>query len=108
MRYSTEPEYRKHVKEYGFLLFTRKFCDKYGKKLMDTATKTGRDAAKISSKREVQKTAEVTGDLIGNKIADKNSSVAKKKSKESQTNERQEIYIPPEKRHQSIDDLRLF
>ena len=44
---------------------------------------TWRDAAKISSKREVQKTAEVTGDLIGNKIADKNSSVAKKKVKKA-------------------------
>ena len=38
---------------------------------MDTATKTGIDAAKTTSKRVVQKTAEGTGDLIGNKIADK-------------------------------------
>ena len=41
------------------------------KKLMDTATKTGIDAAKTTSKRVVQKTAEAAGDLIGNKIADK-------------------------------------
>ena len=41
------------------------------KKLMDTATKTGINAAKTASKRVVQKTAEVTGDLIGKKIADK-------------------------------------
>ena len=34
---------------------------------MDTATKTGMDAAKTASKRAVQKTAEATGDLIGNK-----------------------------------------
>ena len=27
---------------YGILSFARKFGDKYGKKLMDTATKTGR------------------------------------------------------------------
>ena len=40
MRHSTEPKYREH--------------DKYGKKLMDTATKKGIDAAKIV----VQKTAE--------------------------------------------------
>ena len=38
---------------------------------MDTATKTGIDATKSTSKRVVQKTSEVTGDLIGNKIADK-------------------------------------
>ena len=30
---------------------------------MDTATKTGIDAAKTASKREVQKTAEATEDL---------------------------------------------
>ena len=34
------------------------------KKMMDTATKTGIDAAKTASKRVVQKTAEATGDLI--------------------------------------------
>ena len=32
--------------------------DKYGKKLMDTETKTEKDAAKTASKRVVQKTAE--------------------------------------------------
>ena len=40
------------------------------KKLMDTVTKTGIDAAKTASKRVVQKTAEATEDIIGNKIAD--------------------------------------
>ena len=54
MRHSTEPKYRKYAKEYGFLSFAGKFGDKYGKKLMDTATKKGIDAAKIV----VQKTAE--------------------------------------------------
>ena len=49
---------------------------------MDTATKTGIDAAKTDSKRIVQKTAEATGDLIGNKIADKTTSVGKSKNKE--------------------------
>ena len=34
MRYSTEPNYRKYIKGYGFLPFSRKFGDKYGKKLM--------------------------------------------------------------------------
>ena len=106
MRYSTEPRFRKYVKGYGFLSFARKFGDKYGKKLMDTATKTGIDAAKTASKRLVQKTAEATGDLIGNRIADKITSLRKTNSKEKE--ERQEIYIPPEKRQQIIDDLKLF
>ena len=68
MRYSTEPKFRKYVKGYGFFSFARKVGDKYGKHLIDTATKTGIDGAKTASKRLVQKTAEATGDLIGNKI----------------------------------------
>ena len=48
MRYSTQPKFRKYVKGYGFLSFARKFGDKYGKKLMDTATKIGIDPGKIA------------------------------------------------------------
>ena len=79
MRHSTEPRFRKYVKGYGFLSFARKLVDKFGKRLMDTATKTGIDAAKTTSKRVVQKTAEAAGDLIGNKIADKITSIGKPK-----------------------------
>ena len=107
MRYSTKPRYRKCVKGYSFLSFARNFCDRYGKKLMDTTAKTRIDAAKTPSKRVVQKTAEATGDLIGNKTSDKISSGGKTKSKEKK-NERQEIYMLPEKRQQIIHDLRLF
>ena len=82
MRYSLEPNCRKYVKGYGFLSFARKCGDKYGKKLMDTATKTGMDPTKTGSKRVVRKTAEATGDLIGNKKADKITSVGKSKSKQ--------------------------
>ena len=77
-----EPKYRKYAQGYGFLSFARKFGDKYGKILIDIATKTGIDAAKITSKRVVQKTGEATGDLIGNKIADKITSIGKSKNKE--------------------------
>ena len=87
--------------------FAKNFGNKYGKKLMDTATKTGIDAAKTTSKRIVLKTAEATGDLIGNKIADQITSIGKPKEKEK-TKEIEEIYILPEKRQQFIDDLRLF
>ena len=62
--------------------FARRFGDKYGKKLMDTATKTGINAAKTASKWVVQKTAEATWDLVGNKIADRITSLGKTKSKE--------------------------
>ena len=39
MRYSIKPKHRKYVKGYGLLPFARKFGNKSGKKLMDTATK---------------------------------------------------------------------
>ena len=94
MRYSTEPRFRKYVEGYGFLSFARKLGNKYGKTLMDTATKAGIDAAK--TKRVVQKTAEATGDLIGNKIADKITLTGKSKEEEK-TKEAEEINIPPEK-----------
>ena len=92
MRYSTESRFRKYVKGYGFLSFARKFGDKYGKKLMDTATKTGIDAAKTASKRVVQKTAEATGDLIGNKIADQITSIGKPKEKTKKTKQKEFIF----------------
>ena len=74
---------------------------------MDTATKTGMDAAKTASKRVVQKTAEAREDFIRNKIADKITSLGKTKSKEKE-DEKQEIYIPPERRQQIIDDLTSY
>ena len=46
--------------------------------------------------------------MIGNKIADKITSTGKSKEKEKPRENPQEIYIPPEKRQQITDDLRLF
>ena len=50
MRYSIEPKFRKYVKGYSLLSFAKKFGNKYGKKLMDTATKTEMDAQKLFQK----------------------------------------------------------
>ena len=97
MRYSTEPRFREYVKDYCFLSFARKFCDKYGKKLVDTATKIGIDAAKIVSNRVVQKTAEATGDLIGNKIPDKITSIDKPKEKEKNKQSRRNLHFTRKK-----------
>ena len=91
-RYSTEPRFRKYVKGYGFLSFKRKFVNKFGKRLMDAATKTGMDAAKIASKIVVQKTSEATEDLIWNKIADKITSIGKRKEKEKKQRNRGNLY----------------
>ena len=141
MRHSLEREYRKYVKGYGFFSFARNFGGKYGKKLMntaiktgtnfnskygkkltDTAIKTGKDFATTAGKKIVDKNAEATGDLVGNKIADKITSTGRSKElasavkprskkEKDETNimeETQEIYIPPQKRKQIIKDLKLF
>ena len=59
--------------------------NKYGKKIIDTAEKCTTDATKTASKRAIQKTSEATGYLIGNKIADKITSISKKPVKELPT-----------------------
>ena len=77
-------------------------------------------------KKIVHKSSEATGDLVGNKIADKITSMVRSKElgsavdpapkprsikEKDETNimeETQEIYIPPEKRKQIIKDLKLF
>ena len=51
--------------------FARYLSNKYGKKLIDTATKTGLDASKTASKRVFYNTAEAIGELTGNKTAEK-------------------------------------
>ena len=107
-----EPKYRKYVEGYDFLPFPRNVGDKYSKKLIDTATKTGTDSAKAASKRVVQKAGEATENLTWNKIADKTTSAGRTKSKENEkqdkTNKRQEMYITPKKIQQIIDDLRYY
>ena len=73
---------------------------------------------KTTSKRAIQKTAEANGDLIGNKIADKITSVSKKPAKEVHNNDQakeedveiatpKKRYISPEERKQIIEELRL-
>ena len=75
MRYSIELKDRRYVKGYGFLSFAKNIVthlsNKYNQKLRDTAKKSTTDAIKAVSKRAIQKTAEATGNMIGNKIAEK-------------------------------------
>ena len=87
---------------------TKVGTSKYGKKKIDTTKKQGSEFAKTAGKRIFQKSAETTGDLIGNKIADKINTLCKSKNKEKERNEEEEVIIPPEKRQQFINDLRLF
>ena len=75
MRYSIEPRERIYVKGYGFLSFAKNIgknlSNKNSQEIIFTAKKNTTDAIKTASKRAIQKTAEPTGDLIGNKIAEK-------------------------------------
>ena len=115
MRYSRDRIYvkdRLYVKGYGFMSFARSMSNKYGNKLVDTAKKCATDSIKTASKRAIQKTAEVTGDLVGNKIADKITRVSKKKSNNNNNDDVElktpkKIYMSPEERQQIIDELRL-
>ena len=90
MRYSIEPRDRIYVKGYGFLSFAKNMGksldNKYGQKFFDSAKKSTTDAIKTASKRAILKIAEATGDLIGNKIADKLTSVLKKPNNNSNNN----------------------
>ena len=120
MRYSIEPRDKIYVKEYGFLSFTKNVgknvSNKYGQKRLNSAKKSTADAIKTASKRTIQKIAEATDDLIGNKIAHKITSVSKKPDKELHNNDKtgdveiatpKKRYISPEERKQIIEELRL-
>ena len=113
MKYSIEPRNRIYVKGYEFMSFAKSMSNKYGKKPVDTAKKSGTDAIKTASKRAIQKTAEATGDLIGNKIADKITSASKKKFNNNNDDDDVELatlkkrFTSPEERQQIIDELRL-
>ena len=73
--------------------------------------KSAKDALKSSSKRVIQKTVEVTGDWIGNKIDNRITKVSKslqQNNSETVTNEHnkeipKEKYVSPEKRQEIID-----
>ena len=68
-------------------MFAKSLSNKYGQKLLDSTKKPATEAIKTASKRVIQKTAEATGDLIGNKIADKTTSVSKKSSSNNNNND---------------------
>ena len=132
MRYSINSNDRKYVQGYGFIsvpsLLTN-FTNKYGKNITDTATKF----AKTAGTKVLTKSAEATADLIGNKIADKISSMNKKNSdnkiksmnkenkmksinetnyemnkRKSMSETNNQVFIPKNKRDQIVNDLKLF
>ena len=80
MWYSVHPRNQISVKGYEFLSFAKNvdknICKnirknlhgKYRHKLLDHAKQSAADALKTTSKKIIQKSAEATGDLVGNKI----------------------------------------
>ena len=83
---------------------------KYGKKILDDSLSAGKDFAKIG-KKVLTKSAEATGDLTGNKIADRITKSARNEEQKEDDRimeETQEIVIPQEKREQIIRDLKIF
>ena len=81
VHYSVQPRDKIFVKSYGFIYFGKnlsKYLDKkirknltskYSQKLLDHTKQFATDALKIPSKNSIKKTAEATGDFVGNKIA---------------------------------------
>ena len=119
-RYSVQLRDRIFVKGYGFLSFARNMgknigkniskilSSKYSHKLLDHAKQSATDPLKTPSKIEIQKTAEPSRDLIGNKIADKITRVSKTSPQNNSEIKEEEIlrerYISPEKTKQIIKD----
>ena len=75
---------------------------------MDIATKTGMGAANITSKRVVSKLPEATGDLIGNKIADKITSLGSTKSKKRKMEKKKKKKNKKSTYHQKKDSKLLM
>ena len=83
----------------------------YCQKFLDHAKKSTRDTLKAAVIRSIETTAEATGDLIGNKIADRITKVSKTlPNNNSEIDEEKtfwESFISPKLRHKNIDYLRL-
>ena len=79
MRHSFQPWDWTFVKDYGILFFTRNKVKnisknvngKYNQKLLDHAQQSVMEALKTTLTSVIKKTAEPTGDFIGNKIVDR-------------------------------------
>ena len=125
MRYSIQLRDRIFVKGYGFLPLAKNMnknigkykskilCGKYSQKLPEHAKQSPTDAFKTASNRALQKNTEATGDLIGNKIANRIRKVSKnsqQNNSETVTNEHdkeipKERYITAQKMKFSIKDF---
>ena len=90
--------------------------EKYSQKLLDLSKQSATDALKTTSVKVIQKTAEVSGDLTGNKTVNRITKVSRsslQNNLETITNEHakeipKEKHISAEERQNIIGDLRLI
>ena len=129
MRYTIEPRDRSNLcKKPWIVTLCRKYLDsidsKYAKsqnrqQLLDTTKKLTTGFLRSASKRVIQKIVETTGDLFGNKTAERirmPASNSTRKDPRKPTSKQipqpteipKEIYISPEKSQQIIDELKLL
>ena len=87
MRYSIKPRDRIYVKGYGFSSFAKNIGKYLSNKNYLIVLKIYNRCNKNSIENSNSKIAEETGDLIGNKIADKITSRSKKPVKELPNND---------------------
>ena len=95
MRYSLEPSYRKYVQGQEFMSFAKNIgnkygrkifgksidvSNKYGRKILDKSMDAGKDFAKIAGKKVLHKSAEATGEMIVNKVADRTTKSSRNKA----------------------------
>ena len=79
----------------------------HSKSLMDKGIDVSKTFAKTAGQKVLKETAKATGDLIGNKIADKITSASKKSHDEVINGIPKERYISPKERQKIIDELKL-
>ena len=134
MRYSVQPRDRIFLKDCDFLYFAKNMGKNISKnisknlsskyvlgmltmrqKLLDDAKQPASGRIKNPPKRVIQKSLEATGDLIGNKTADKITKVSKYSQQHNSEKARSdhyieiptERYVSPEETEKNIDKLRL-
>ena len=89
--------------------FTRNLASSAAaKKARDALLKQGKEAATKAAKRAVNKAAEATGNLVGQKIADKIVKTAASKQKPAETAVTQEKDFTAEQRAQILKVLSLL
>ena len=82
-------------------MLVKKMSNKYGRKILDKNMDAGKDFDKITGKKVLTKSAEATGDLLGNKIADRITKSSRNKAQKEDDKimeETQELIIPPQKK----------